>query len=63
MYDDKRRKSNLLFPSFLNDAIHQLQNMKNYSYFMFIETFFIYVLTENFFDCFKNKENFQFMIN
>jgi len=63
MYD-KRRQSYPLFPTSLNDAIRQLQNMKNDKYCcMLLEENFVHVSTEKNLVCLTNKDNLQFMIN
>lgn len=48
------REDNPLFQSSLNDAIRQLQNMKNDNYCMLLEENLV---------CLTNKENLQFLMN
>jgi len=62
MYD-KRRQSYPLFPSSLNDAIRQLENMKNDNCCMLLEENFVHVSTDKNLVCLTNKENLQFMMN
>lgn len=62
MYE-KRRQSYPLFPRSLNDAISQLQNMKNENCCMLLEDNFVHVSTEKNLVCLTNKENLQFMMN
>jgi len=62
MYD-KRRQSYPLFPTSLDDAIRQLQNMKEDNCCMLLEENFVHVSTEKNLVCITNKENLQFLMN